>query len=313
LESYADVPCAAAELFVVLRALELLQARGARTAVVRGMFAKPRRGDIVGFASRPRALRSPLLSRVVELAASFERATTRWTPRTRLVNARHLARDARTRTPQLRPDLFPLGPIGPTDRGSRSSAHDCHLEGPDEPRNDANEDWDELLACDEDEAPPWSAHWLHAQDILVEANPLNLTPEGPAHNMSPAKAHAKHQAWDSARKRHRLSHAHVQMAKELGMNPKKLGGLDNHRQEPWKAPLPQFIEELYLKRFGRERPQVVQPIEERTQLEDRRRAKRRQAKAVRRAAGTAVGAAEGAAVAAADGVAKGAANERPEE
>ncbi len=40
------------------------------------------------------------------------------------------------------------------------------------------------------------------------------------------------------------------MARELGMNPKKLGGLSNHRQEPWKMPLPQFIEDLYEKRFG---------------------------------------------------------------
>src|ERR1700737_3096035 len=64
------------------------------------------------------------------------------------------------------------------------------------------------------------------------------------------------QAWADPRKRHRLSHAHVQMARELGMNPNKLGKLDNHRQEPWKAPLPEFIEHLYLKRFGRERPEV---------------------------------------------------------
>ena len=28
------------------------------------------------------------------------------------------------------------------------------------------------------------------------------------------------------------------------MNPKKLGKIDNHRQEPWKAPLPIFIETL---------------------------------------------------------------------
>jgi hypothetical protein len=44
------------------------------------------------------------------------------------------------------------------------------------------------------------------------------------------------QDWVEARKRHHLSHAHVQMARELGMNPKKLGKLDNHDQEPWKAP-----------------------------------------------------------------------------
>jgi len=42
----------------------------------------------------------------------------------------------------------------------------------------------------------------------------------------------KHQAWVEARRRHRLSHAHVQMARELGMNPKKLGSIDNHDQEP---------------------------------------------------------------------------------
>jgi hypothetical protein len=61
-------------------------------------------------------------------------------------------------------------------------------------------------------------------------------------------------AWVEARKRHRLSHAQVQMARELGLNPGKLGKISNHRQEPWKAPLPQFIEHLYLKRFGREQP-----------------------------------------------------------
>jgi hypothetical protein len=71
----------------------------------------------------------------------------------------------------------------------------------------------------------------------------------------------KLQAWVKARKRHGLSHAHVQMARELGLNPRKLGSLDNHRQEPWKAPLPDYIEHLYLNRFGRERPTTVTPIE----------------------------------------------------
>lgn len=69
------------------------------------------------------------------------------------------------------------------------------------------------------------------------------------------------QAWVEARRRFHLSHAHVQMARELGMNPRKLGKIANHRQEPWKAPLPQFIEHLYFKRFGRERPQTVLPAE----------------------------------------------------
>jgi hypothetical protein len=64
-------------------------------------------------------------------------------------------------------------------------------------------------------------------------------------------ASAREQAWADAQRRHRLSAAHVRMARALGLNPKKLGKIDNHRQEPWKAPLPQFIEDLYAQRFGR--------------------------------------------------------------
>ena len=70
------------------------------------------------------------------------------------------------------------------------------------------------------------------------------------------------QPWIDARRKFRLSHEHVQMARELGMNPKKLGKLDNHDQEPWKLPLPEFIRKLYFKRFGKERPDAVRSIEE---------------------------------------------------
>jgi hypothetical protein len=59
--------------------------------------------------------------------------------------------------------------------------------------------------------------------------------------------------WVEAKKRHGLTDVQVQMARELGMNPKKLGKIDNHKQEPWKLPLPQFIERLYFKRFKREK------------------------------------------------------------
>jgi hypothetical protein len=78
--------------------------------------------------------------------------------------------------------------------------------------------------------------------------------------MSKPKLPQKLLPWLEAKKRHRLTDAQVQMARELGMNPKKLGKLDNHKQEPWKAPLPQFIEELYLKRFKRSRPERVVPL-----------------------------------------------------
>ena len=72
-----------------------------------------------------------------------------------------------------------------------------------------------------------------------------------------------------------MSHAQVQMARELGMNPKKLGGLANHKQEPWKAPLPQFIEELYFRRFSREVPERVVSLEERArELAEKKRQRR---------------------------------------
>jgi hypothetical protein len=93
--------------------------------------------------------------------------------------------------------------------------------------------------------------------------------------------------WAVARQRHRLSHAHVQMARELGMNPRSFGKLDNHDQEPWKAPLPVFIEELYLKRFGRERPEQVRMLEETAKHQAATKAATKAAKDARRAAGAA--------------------------
>ena len=67
--------------------------------------------------------------------------------------------------------------------------------------------------------------------------------------------------WIDARKKYRLSHSHVQMARRLGLNPKKLGGMANHKQEPWKMPLPEYIEHLYQKRYGEIVTGVVKPLE----------------------------------------------------
>ena len=101
------------------------------------------------------------------------------------------------------------------------------------------------------------------------------------------KPNQKMQAWIDARKRHHLSHAQVQMARELGMNPKKLGKLDNHDQEPWKMPLKQYIEHLYFKRFGKEQPDMVLSIEEKVRRDEEKKARRREAKLQRRQAETA--------------------------
>ncbi len=90
------------------------------------------------------------------------------------------------------------------------------------------------------------------------------------------------QGWIDARKRHHLSHAQVQMARELGMNPKKLGKLDNHDQEPWKMPLREYIAYLYFKRFGKERPDVVFSIEEKICRDEGKKVLKRQAKLRRR-------------------------------
>ena len=74
---------------------------------------------------------------------------------------------------------------------------------------------------------------------------------------------AKFKPWIEARKRYGLSHAQVQMARELGINPKKLGGMANHEQQQWKLPLPEFLQHAYEQRFGRARPHDVRSIEER--------------------------------------------------
>lgn len=72
----------------------------------------------------------------------------------------------------------------------------------------------------------------------------------------------KIEKWVLAQKKHKLSDKHVQMARELGLNPDKLGKIDNHKQETWKAPLPQFIENIYIKRFKKEKPVTVRSLKD---------------------------------------------------
>jgi hypothetical protein len=52
------------------------------------------------------------------------------------------------------------------------------------------------------------------------------------------------------------------MGRELGLNPKKFGSLANTKQEPWKLPLPEYVEELYFKHFKKNRPDNVRSIEQ---------------------------------------------------
>ncbi len=72
------------------------------------------------------------------------------------------------------------------------------------------------------------------------------------------------------------------MARELGMNPKKFGKLANHKQERWKLPLPEYIEELYFKRFHKERPDEVKSIEQLVKERNRKKEEKRKQKEERR-------------------------------
>ena len=78
--------------------------------------------------------------------------------------------------------------------------------------------------------------------------------------------------WIEARKKYRLSNAQIQMARELGLNPKKFGSLSNYKQQPWKLPLPEFIEEIYFKRFKKRVPDNVRSIEQMVKDKARKKA-----------------------------------------
>ena len=86
------------------------------------------------------------------------------------------------------------------------------------------------------------------------------------------------QIWINARKQYHLTDRHIQMARELGLNPKKFGKLSNHKQEPWKLPLPDFIEDIYFKRFKKERPDVVKSVERIVKERNKKRKERRKRK-----------------------------------
>ncbi len=109
---------------------------------------------------------------------------------------------------------------------------------------------------------------LLMQDVLPLTKEPNKVPKA---GFIPNKL----RPWFAARDRYRLSHAQVQMARELGLNPKKLGGMANHKQEPWKMPLPQFIEHRYQWQFGQKMPDDVRSIEEKVAEKRTRKEKKK--------------------------------------
>ncbi len=89
----------------------------------------------------------------------------------------------------------------------------------------------------------------------------------------------KYFPWIDARKKFRLSDAHIQMARELGLSPKNFPKYANTKDQPWKLPLPEFIESLYVKQFKREFPEQVMTLEQMAAEHVARREARKAAKA----------------------------------
>ena len=72
----------------------------------------------------------------------------------------------------------------------------------------------------------------------------------------------KFQPWIDARKKFKLSDAHIQMARELGLSPKRFGKYADRKDQPWKLPLKEFIESLYEKQFKKLCPDEIKSIEQ---------------------------------------------------
>ena len=68
--------------------------------------------------------------------------------------------------------------------------------------------------------------------------------------MAARKQKHDEEAWRNAKEICQLNAQQVEMARALGMNPKKLPRLRPSPQQRWKLPVGEFIEACYRKRFG---------------------------------------------------------------
>jgi hypothetical protein len=75
-----------------------------------------------------------------------------------------------------------------------------------------------------------------------------------------AKLSLKEREWVEARQRYGLSHALVQMARELEIIPRSLAKVRD---------VPAHVQLLYLERFGRSEPETVLSVENRARQEQR--------------------------------------------
>ncbi|GMU52485.1 MAG: hypothetical protein AMXMBFR33_16310 [Candidatus Xenobia bacterium] len=93
----------------------------------------------------------------------------------------------------------------------------------------------------------------------------------------PSKPDPNMEQWIDARQKHRLTNEQVQMARELGLNPRRLDQVSGDK------PLAEYLAALYQERFGRDCPEEVVSIEQMArnlELEKvRRQEQRRRARA----------------------------------
>lgn len=68
------------------------------------------------------------------------------------------------------------------------------------------------------------------------------------------------------------------MARELGMNPKKFGSLATEKQQPWKAPLEDFVANCYFKQFNRFESAPVLSFEQLIEADELKRKRKRERK-----------------------------------
>jgi hypothetical protein len=72
--------------------------------------------------------------------------------------------------------------------------------------------------------------------------------------MSKKDRHHHQEAWSSAKKACRLNARQVEMARALGMNPRKLPGLRPSPRQRWKLPVGRFLRRRFrLDTYGRHR------------------------------------------------------------
>lgn len=90
--------------------------------------------------------------------------------------------------------------------------------------------------------------------------------------------------WIDARKKYRLTDAEIQMARELGLSPKRFGRYSDRKNEPWKKPLREFIADQYEKQFGKRCPDEVKTMEQIAAEHVAKRAARKAERADRQAA-----------------------------